>query len=236
MKYLKLAGRICAWLAVIGLAAFIAPTSGEAQLNLTHPFQFSDSFYAENGINPDAIVDKLGCGDPRVKCDEAPPDSRYSGVRIIETTGGFQHNSNLFYYWVPGKVMPNTFTDDAAGDAARELADNSFAYLFPKAGGNPLSPAFPNRRQDNIFDNRHGYFSNNPLGLWTIRFVSWDGPNVNGSNCQAAMDSLAADNGLDLDGTPVIKTVADIENLQADGCVQVRERAKDGSQGFPWVI
>lgn len=168
--------------------------------------------------------------------NEPAPNSNFSNVRIREPTGGFAHDGKLLYYWVPGKIMPDTFTDDAAGQAARELADNSRAFLFPRTGGNPLSPAFPNRRQDNLFDTRDGYFSNNPLGLWTITFVSWDGPKVEGPYCQEEMAAMSNDNGLDLDGTPVIRKVSEIENLDAMGCVTIRERAKDGSQGFPWVV
>lgn len=227
--------RLCAGLA-IGLLMLLTIVTGSGSID-NQPFQFSDDFYRQNGIDPDAIVDKLDCGDPRTACDESSPDpSTYSAVRIRETTGGSKHNGNLLYYWIPGKAMPNSFTNDQAGQDARQLADDSFAFLFPRLAGNPISPAFPNRRQDNIFDTRNGYFSNNPLGLWTIAFISWDGPNLTGDDCQDEMEDMAEDNGIDLDGTPIISTVSEIDKLLSEGCVIQRTRAKDGSQGFPWVI
>lgn len=211
-------------------------SGGISPLDGVPAFDFSDDFYRANGLNPDAIVDRLEGQDAR-SVVEASPHPDFTDVRIVETTGGFRHNGNLFYYPVNGKVMPNTFTDDAAGEAAMEIANDFVAYIFPKAdGGFPLKPAPPNRRQDNVFDDRNGYFSNNPLGLWILKFVSWDGPNINDPDCQEFMDELAVKNGTDLDGTPILKEVGEIKDAEELGCVTLRNRALDGSQGFPWVI
>ncbi|MFQ5520314.1 MAG: hypothetical protein ACE5FK_02850, partial [Candidatus Methylomirabilia bacterium] len=110
------------------------------------------------------------------------------------------------------------------------------AFIFPKAEGDPLSPAPPNRRQDNIFDTRNGYFGANPLGLWLLTFVSWDGTAVDSVQCQGVKGDLAGKNGRDLDGTPVIKRMSEIEGLEGAGCISLQTRALDGSQGFPWVV
>ncbi|NIV98371.1 hypothetical protein GWN26_04145 [Candidatus Saccharibacteria bacterium] len=198
-------------------------------------FDFADNFYLQNGIDPNAIVDRLVAQDNRSVADVSP-HSDFADVRILETTGGFDHTGSVLYYAVNGKVMPNTFTNDTAGQAARNLANSFRAFIFPKASGDPLSPAPPNRRQDNVFDTRNGYFSNNPLGLWLLVFVSYTNAAFNTQAGQKALGDLAQKNGLDLDKTPIIKTVSDLENLQKDGFVQFRTRAVDGSQGFPWVI
>ena len=47
---------------------------------------------------------------------------------------------------------------------------------------------------------------------------------------------MAAKNGYDLDGTPILTSKSDIVGLQKQGFVQLRTRAFDGSEGFPWVI
>lgn len=210
-------------------------SGGNRPLDGVPAFDFSDDFYRTNGLNPDAIVDRLVGQDAR-SVVEASTHPDFANVRIMETTGGFRHNGNLFYYPVNGKAMPNTFTDDAAGEAAMKIANDFVAYIFPKADGDPLKPAPPNRRQDNIFDDRNGYFSNNPLGLWILKFVSWDGPNIIDPDCQEFMDELANTNGTDLDGTPIFKKVGEIEDAEELGCITLRNRALDGSQGFPWVI
>ena len=66
--------------------------------------------------------------------------------------------------------------------------------------------------------------------------MSFDGPNVNTKDCQEEMAELAEENGTDLDGTPVINRLSDIRKLERMGCVRLRNRALDGSQGFPWLI
>lgn len=176
----------------------------------------------------------LDPGDPTEP--DVAPDHRYAPIRVLENTGGYMHNENLLYYIAPSMIMPGTFTDDAAGDNQRAICNEFRAFLFPKAEGDPLSPAPPNRRQDNIFETNNGYFSNNPLGCWRLTFVSWDGPNVSGSKCQQRANSLMGDNGADLDGTPVIKSLSDIRQLRSEGCVRLRQRSEDGSDGFPWVV
>ncbi len=203
--------------------------------NRVPAFDFSDAFYRANGIDPSRILNRVNGQDGVSVIDESPhPDFR--DVRIVETTGGFKHNGDLLYYVITGMVMPDAFTPDPAGARAMAIANSFRAFIFPKAAGDPLSPAPPNRRQDNIFETDNGYFSNNPLGLWLLTFVSWDGPNVASGRCRVEMDKLARDNGLDLDGTPVITTKKDIENLHQLGCISLRTRALDGSQGFPWVL
>ncbi|RMH22220.1 MAG: hypothetical protein D6696_03925 [Acidobacteria bacterium] len=235
------------WLGVAVLACCLAPA---ALADDVQPFQFSDAFYIEHGVDPTATLDHFvfpdakfpECADGRLgppcrtEAGVSPDPDVYNDVRVIETTGGFMHNGNLLYYQAVSFLMPGSFINNAAGAETRQICDDFRAFLFPKANGNPVSPAPPNRRQDNIFETNNGYFSNNPLGCWTLSFISWDGPNVNSSTCQDEMADLEQENGLDLDGTPVIRTLSDINNLLADGCVRETLRNKDGSQGFPWVI
>lgn len=241
MKEKRLFTRVA--LGVVGLIAFgfavgtpdLIWGSGDDPFDGGTAFDFSDSFYRSNGIEPSAIVDRLVAQDSRSVVDSAP-SSDFADIRINEITGGFDHTGDVLYYAVNGKVMPNGFTNDAAGDEARELADSFRAFIFPKRNGDPVGPGAPNRRQDNIFDTRNGYFSNNPLGLWILTFVRFTDAALNTSEGQDALADLAAENGTDLDGTPVITEVGEIEDLEKDGWVEFRTRNLDGSEGFPWVI
>ena len=133
-------------------------------------------------------------------------------------------------------MNPNTFTNDTAGQKALAIAEKFEAYIFPKASGNPLSPALSNRRQDNVFNTIDGYFTNNPLGLWTAVFVSYTPAAFNTAKGQATLAALAAKNGTDLDGTPMIRKAIEVDVLERKGFVQTQTRALDGSQGFPWII
>jgi hypothetical protein len=91
------------------------------------------------------------------------------------------------------------------------------------------SVATPNLRQDwrfstnrNAIDGSSGslplsYFGDDLLGMWIITYFWYTadgfGPKQT-SSCKAAMDFLAARNGLTLDGTPVIKTGAELHFVE----------------------
>lgn len=223
----------------LGLLALVFAAPALADDDFNEPFVFSDGFFRANGIEPTAVLGLPACGAGGV-CDESSPNpSQYSNVRITSTLGAHSHGGDPTFVTIQGLVGADAFTADEAGIDARNIAEAFTVFFFPRqpATGTPaLSPAPANLRQNNVLDTRNGYFSNDPLGLWVMRWVSWDGPNVQSGDCQDAMDDLAGDNGLDLDGTPQITTVSDIENLQAEGCVTVRTRPSDGSLGPRWLL
>lgn len=210
------------------------------------PFDFSDEFYIKNGVIPSEIRGRPGNPDRNPAhwaLDNSNTDPTRRGVRIIETTGGFDKDANLIYYSVMGELVPASFTNDAAGARARMLAEDFRAFLFPKTPRNPdgspgnvvLSPAPPNRRQDNIFDTKNGYFCDNLLGLWVVSFVVYTQRAFTPAG-QAALAPIAARNGLDLDGTPLLKRVDEIESLVAQGLAEIRVNPEIGGQGPRWVI
>lgn len=206
------------------------------------PFDFSDSFYLANGLNPANIVDRVDGTCPSndmpscsvVDNSNTNPDRR--NIRVLSTTGGFDHEGNPLYYNIFGTVNPNTFTTDAAGQNAMEIANDFEAYIFPKASGDPLSPGLSNRRQDNVFTTKQGYFVNNPLGLWIAVFVSYTPAAFDTEKGRATLAALAAKNGTDLDGTPMIRKAIEVDDLENKGLVEEQTRALDGSQGPPWII
>ncbi len=237
----------------IGLLACLLLALGatQAAADDVQPFQFSDAFYLENGIDRLAVLDHFVFPDAkfptvcttagplafpcRTSLETSPDPDVWNDVRVIETTVGFKHNGNWLSYMAPSKFVAETFLDNSAGDETLEICNDFRAFLFPLAAGIPDAPGAPNRRQDNIFETNGGYFSNNPLGCWRLTFVAWDGPNVNSSTCQDEADDLADDNGVDKDGTSLIRELNEVEDLEDDGCVTVIQRPEDGSRGFPWV-
>ncbi len=244
MRVLSYLLRRCKWL-LAAAALTIVPTifwaDNDNRAGMP-PFDFTDIFYLQNGINPANILNRVNGTCPAndmpscsvVDNTNTDPDRR--NIRVLSTTAGFDHEGNPLYYNINGMVTPNTFTNDAAGQKAMETANFFSAYIFPKANGNPLSPALSNRRQDNVFDTRNGYFVANPLGLWTAVFVSYTPEAFTTSVCQAALSDLTAKNGTDLDGTPQIHKAIEVDDLGKKGCAVQRTRALDGSQGFPWII
>ena len=233
------------------------PKGRADNLHNAPPFDFSDAYYLKNGVDFNHILGRPGNPDrPQAHwvLDPSNTDPNRRGVRIKETTGGWDGKGNLIYYSIMGGMVPATFTNDAAGVRARALAEDFRAFLFPKTTRNAdgsvafvrLDPAPPNRRQDNVFDTKNTYFCQNLLGLWLITMVVYtqDGYNAwtNNSNpaVRAVMQEIANRNGTDLDGTPILNTVADIEHLKDLGALELRFNKEGGppagEDGPRWVI
>ena len=199
-------------------------------------FQFSDEFYRANGIDAEEIRRQengamapnrfgafyRGIGDAFVASGEAPDDRFLDDTRIQIHNMGFNAAGEMLFYPDPPAFL---FESAFLNKETKDLTNRSFVFIFPRAkeGPNPvegcndaptafdfLAPGACNRRQDNIFDTGNGYLTSNPLGLWRIMFVTWDGPDVKTPACQEKMAELAARNGLDTDGTPIMRTVHDV--------------------------
>jgi hypothetical protein len=205
------------------------------------PFDFSDAFYLANGIDPTKIQARAGTSTSASAfvVDNSNTNPDRNNIRITETTGGFDRAGTPLYYTINGFVNPNTFTNNAAGQQALAIAEKFEAYIFPKASGNPLSPALSNRRQDNVFNTIDGYFVNNPLGLWSAVFVSYTPAAFNTAAGQKALAALAAKNGTDLDGTPIIRTPKELDVLEGkgfateQGATSMDRKASHGSYDRP---
>ncbi len=89
-----------------------------------------------------------------------------------------------------------------------------------------FGPPPPNRRQDNIFETKDRYFCRDLLGLWILTFTIYT-PNAYLTNgqyasaaAQAAIAPIAAANGINTDGTAVLKRVSEIDSLTVQGFLQ----------------
>ena len=87
-----------------------------------------------------------------------------------------------------------------------------------------------------MFDTSSGYVTDNPLGLWRITFPRFTDEALFTAEGQEKLDELRARNGTDLDGTPVIKRLSEINELEALGYLDLLQRPEDGSEGGPWVV
>lgn len=233
-------------------------------------FQFSDAFYADHGIDgaeiraqeivggvPAAGPSRFnafyrGIGDAFVGAGIAPDDRFLDNTRIrIHNMGFNAAGEMLFYPDPPAFFFESAFLDQETKD----LTNGSFVFIFPRAVQYPstvmgceglptafdfLDPGPCNRRQDNLFDTGNGYLTSNPLQLWRIVFVNWDGPDVNTPQCQDVMAKLAARNGLDTDGTPIFKRVREILDVASGDLVAgqgvnevVLPGALPGAHGLP---
>lgn len=202
-------------------------------------FQFSDEFYADFGIDAEEIRNQengatapsrfgafyRGIGDAGTAAGTAPDDRFLDDTRITVHNAGYNAAGEMLFYPDPPAFL---FESAFLNQETKDLTNRSFVFIFPRTvdqpnptpgcNGNPtphdlLAPGPCNRRQDNIFDTGNGYLTSNPLQLWRIMFVTWDGPDVDTPECQAEMAALAAHNGLDTEGTPLLRTVKQVLNV-----------------------
>jgi hypothetical protein len=186
------------------------------------PFDFTDDFYRANGVDPARLAGRPTGSDGRSVVDESPDPTRRD-VRLLSTLPAYDHSGGMIFFNVFADLQPNAFTANRAGRDARQLAEASLVYVFPRLGGDPLG--LGNNRQADLIDLRHGYFSNNPLGIWVHVFVNWAARAFNTADGRRALAELADDNGLALDGTPIITTLSELEDLTDDGFVTQQRRA-----------
>lgn len=239
------------WMAVLALALtaatalhFSANVSASGGNDLgTSPFDFSDAAYRAHGIVPENIVLRVGTaargGDFVI--DNSNTDPNRTNVRTIETTPGTTGSSGLTYANIFGVLNSTSFERNASGQltargqAAFDTAERFRVFIFPKASnGSILDPFLPNKRQDNLFDTRDGYFSNDPLGIWVAVWVVYT-PKAFTSEGRKELDPIAATNGRDLDGTAILTSPSQVDNLASKGLIEVRTRPVDDPV-FRWVI
>ena len=227
------------------LAGLAFNTTGLADGNDlgTSPFDFTDAVYRAQGIVPENIVLRVGdasrSGDFVVDNTNTDPNRR--NIRTIETTPGTTGSSGLTYANIFGVLNSMSFERSAGGNMttrgqhAFDTAERFRVFIFPKASnGSILDPFLPNKRQDNLFDTRDGYFSNDPLGLWVAVWVVYT-PKAFTAEGKNELDPIAANNGRDLDGTAILTSPSQIDNLAAKGFIELRTRPVNDPV-FRWVI
>ena len=179
-------------------------------------YDFTDAFYKRNGVDPAKVAGRRQADGIRAVVDQ-PVAQGQRDVRALVTFGGWSDNGKDVYFTVNGGFSGLAFTNDAAGRRAMEIADWSPEYIFPMRGTSPTGLGAI--RQPFMLDLRKGYFSNNPLGLWIHVWVNYTDAAFNTPDGKRTLADLARRNGLALDGTPIIRTASEIDNLADRGYV-----------------
>lgn len=71
-----------------------------------------------------------------------------------------------------------------------------------------------------MLDMRHGYSSNNPLGLWIHVWISYTNKALTTAEGRKMMNELAERNGRDLDSKAIIATASEIDDLHSKGFIK----------------
>jgi hypothetical protein len=213
-------------------ALIVMPTFANAAFQ-DRLFDFTDEFYRQNGVDPTKISGRRQGVAPLGAID-TPIFAYQRNVRALLTLPAYNHSGSPVYWTVMGELFNDGFTNDAAGRRARQIADTSIEYVFPTKDGNQIG--LGNLRQSVMLDMRNGYFSNNPLGLWTHVWISYTTKAFNTSDGKKMLADLQKKNGLALDGTPIIRTLSELDNLYSKGFIAKRLRKSDGSEGAVYSI
>lgn len=184
-------------------------------------YDFTDAYYTQNGVDPALIAGRMQPGP--IAVEDTPIFSFQRNVRALLTLPAYDHSAGINYFTVLGGLSDAAFTPNAAGVAAKEIANDYIEYVFPKAGTDPVGLGA--LRQSVLLDMRNGYFSNNPLGLWVHVWVAYTPKALTTRAGKKALNAIAKKNGRDLDGTPIIATTGDIDTLLQGGYIAFTERA-----------
>jgi hypothetical protein len=206
-------------LTVVALLA--APALSKADI-ADRLYDFTDTYYTQNGINPALISGRIQA-DGFIGVTDTPNFTYQRDVRALLTLPNYDHSGNIFYFTVLGGFADNAFTAGSAGRAARAIADSRIEYVFPRAGTDPVG--LFDLRQSVMLDMRNGYFGKDPLGLWTHVWVSFTSKALNTKAGKKALADMASKNGYDLDGTPIIASTSDIDSLSRKGYITLIQRA-----------
>ena len=192
-------------------------------------FDFIDPYYYQNGVNASLIFGRRQVTGNGNSIFDTPNFWFQRNVRAQRINPAYADNGKPTFWAVMGDVNNAGFTDDAAGLTAKAIANRYVLYVFPTRTGNQIG--LGNNRQADIVDLSGGYFSNDPLGLWIHVWISYTDAAFNTKDGQKALTDLQNKNGLALDGTPIIKTLSDLNNLLSKGFAAKRFRNPDGSEG-----
>ena len=218
-KEIEVLKKITSLMYVLAALFALAAAPIHARAGIEHRlFDFTDEYYRQNGVDPAAIVNRRQGVAPRGTLD-APMFIFQRNVRTLQLNPAYNQSGAPTYWTVMGDLFVAGFTNNAAGNRARQIADNMPLYVFPTRTGNPIG--LGNNRQADIVDMRNGYFSNNPLGLWIHIWVSYTDAAFNTADGKKMLADLQKRNGTALDGTPIIKTESEIKNLAKDGFVKL---------------
>lgn len=208
--------------------SFTGIDSDETFARELRPFDFSDRHYHENGVEPGLIADRRN-GDDKYSVIDFINDPKFRGVRIRAVFPAYDAQGGIVYWNLYGELFKDGFRADAAGDQAIELAHRYPIYIFPS------ETTVNSLRQGHLIDLQDGYFEKNPLGLGVQVLVNFTerSKTVTGKK---ELRALAERNGLSLDGTPIIKTSREIEDLTRMDLITQRVKGLDDPTQPPFAI
>jgi hypothetical protein len=197
-----------------------------------YPHDFNNEFYALNGVSPKAIINRRN-GMDFLSVFSFSSNPNHRNIRVLATLPAYNQDGGILFWSPLGELDYNGFTGDVFGIEARQIADLFPVYVFPMHDETPF--AFNNTRQAPLFDDMADTFhaKGNPLGLRTIIIVSFTDKAFNTKEGQEMMRVMSDKNGFSLDGTPLIKSKGEINELGKYEFISFQKRGLHEPQDPP---
>jgi hypothetical protein len=194
---------------------FFGLTASNAQLaEEMRPFDFSNDYYKTNGLIAELLQDRRDLDDKRSVFDTPTDPLKFSSVRILETLPAYSLDGGSIY-WNRYAIAPKeSFRPDDVGDKAAQIASMYPLYRFPSTS------VAGSDRQAVLIATDDRYFEIDQLGIsnvFTVVFKEKLTPIE-----RRTLNLLAKQNGISLDGTPIIRTMSQLKELAADGIVRLQ--------------
>jgi hypothetical protein len=209
-------------------ASFSMPSAGNQKIftDVTEeqrPFDFNDKHYQNNGVEGRLIVNRR-TGVDRYSVVDFINSPIHRDVRIIGTSAAYNQDGKPVYWSLFGELFRDGFTNDKLGRQAFETANRYPVFTFPSIIRKDSD------RQAAVFEIGDEYFDKNPIGLGVVVLVEYT-KQANTKEGQEALKKLAGRNGITIDGTPIIRTVQEIQDFTRRGLVtQKIKGTADGKQ------
>ena len=226
------------------------------------PYEIDHDFMRANGVNPDMILNTFGGDEPPddgtgnsgsnapwtwdldADGEPVPCDEFHTHKRRTRYEACHFYDGTPCYFTVNAQLDQDSFTPDAAGRRAFEIAEHFVFYEVVQNEGtspggytplsfftDPFAGGFAVGTQTKIMNAADTYFEDDPLGLWKLGFLQFTDkafdclmdPTPEDCVYLIALRALNGSNSQML-GMPLIITGDDIFELTDRGLVTLRYR------------
>lgn len=208
-------------IAILIAASFVLSALGQSSQRVVrppfaedtriNPHDFTDDHLAANGIIGKKIISRR-TGTDFLSVFGMSSDWTHTNIRVTVTLPAYGPMGEVRYWYPLGELNDEGFTVDEMGKNAQALAAYYRIYVFPQKL-NHAQFSFTNNRQAALIDDSWNAmlgYKGNPLGLRTIVTVEYS-EKAFGKAGFELMEFMAKKNGFSLDGTPIIKTINDLD-------------------------
>jgi hypothetical protein len=116
-----------------------------------NPHDFTDKYYASNGVYAPAIFGRRN-GSDALSIFSYSSNPIHTNVRVVATIPGYNENGEIVFWYPLGEIQSTGFTRDKIGVQARDLASHFPIYVFPDTSVIDFR-TFANTRQAALLDN-----------------------------------------------------------------------------------